>query len=223
MVGRAALNITGTNQTYFFFDNKYVKMHWTPGTVHEGIDYGPTEFVKEWASLKQTGFGWIDAILPIPGHDHRAYFFCGGEYARIEFTPSAPGDKVLGGVRSIDDWASLKKAGFSTVDAALRVPGTKDQAFFFSNDKYCRVSFQEGCGGDQLLDGPKPIKSGWGQIQFSTLDTLVPRHGSDKAFYAFSNSQYVQFNAGACGCDELISGPRNIPPFWPTLKQVGFY
>lgn len=223
MVGRAALNVTGTNQTYFFFDDKYVKIHWTPGTVREGIDYGPTEFAKEWASLKEAGFQWIDAILPIPGHDHRAYFFCGTQYARIEFTPSTPGDKILGGVRSIADWTSLKKAGFTHVDAALMVPGTKDQAFFFRDDQYCRVSFYEGYGGDQLLDGPKPITSGWSQIQFSSIDTVVPQHGSDKGAYAFSNSKYVHFNAGVGGCDELIAGPRNIPPFWPTLKQAGFY
>jgi hypothetical protein len=225
MVGRAATNITGTNQSYFFKGDKYVKYSWAPGSTDDSISYGPTEFVKEWASLKEAGFSQIDAILPIPGHDHRAYFFSGSKYARIEYIPGAPGDKILGGVRSIaDNWGSLKKAGFDHVDGALIVPGTTDQAYFFSGEKYCRVSFTEGTGTkDELLDGPKEITTGWSVIKLKSVDTIFPEPGSNKGTYAFSGSQYVRFNLVVGGYDELVTGPKDVAPYWPSLHKAGFY
>jgi len=225
MVGRAATNITGTKQTYFFKGNQYVKINFgTPGQTDDTIAYGPTEFVKEWASLKETGFSRIDAILPIPGHDHRAYFFSGSKYARIEYVPSAGGDKVLGGVRSIaENWASIKKAGFDHVDAALPVPGTTDQAYIFSDDQYARIRWTELKNDDELLDGPKPITTGWGKTGLNSFDTIIQVPGSDKDTYVFSYNQYSRINLVVGGNDELITGPKDVAPYWPSLKKAGFY
>ncbi|KAG8705679.1 hypothetical protein FRC08_001517 [Ceratobasidium sp. 394] len=224
MVGRAALNIANTNQSYFFKGDKYVKIHWTPGTTDDGISYGPTEFVKEWESLKETGFSKIDGILPIPGHDYRAYFFSGSKYARIEYVPGAPGDKILGGVRTISDsWLSLAKAGFDHVDGALMVPGTTDQAYIFSGEKYCRIRFTEGQINDELLDGPKAITTGWSVMKFKEIDTIIPRPGSENGAYVFSGDEYVQLKVVVGGYDDLVSGQRDVATYWPSLKKAGFY
>ncbi|KAG9080827.1 hypothetical protein FRC06_006118 [Ceratobasidium sp. 370] len=224
MVGRAALNITNTNQTYFFKGNKYVKIHWTPGTSDEGISFGPTEFVKQWESLKQTGFTQIDGIMPIPGHDHRAYFFSGSKYARIEYVPGAGGDKIIGSVTAISDgWPSLAKAGFDHVDGALIVPGTPNEAYIFSGEQYCRIRFTEGSTNDELLDGPKPITVGWSVMKFKEIDTIIPRPGSENGAYVFSGDQYVQLKVVVGGHDELVSGQRDVAPYWPSLKKAGFY
>ncbi|KAH7333831.1 Hemopexin-like domain-containing protein [Rhizoctonia solani] len=224
MTGRAATNITGTNQSYFFKGDKYVKIKWTPGTTDEEISYGPTEFVKEWASLKETGFTQIDAILPIPGHDHRAYFFSGDKYARIEYVPGGPGDKILGGVRSIaDNWASLKKAGFDSVDGALIVPGKTDEAYIFSGEKYARIKFTEGQTNDELLDGPKAITTGWSVTKFHSFDTIIPRPGNNQNTYIFSGDKYVQIKVNVGGYDDLISDQRDVAPYWPSLHKAGFY
>ncbi|KAG8740726.1 hypothetical protein FRC12_015899 [Ceratobasidium sp. 428] len=204
--------------------DKYVKIHWAPGTTDEGISYGPTEFVKEWASLKEAGFSQIDAILPIPGHDYRAYFFSGSKYARIEYVPGAPGDKILGGVRTISDgWPSLAKAGFNHVDGAFLVPGNPKEAYVFSGEKYVRIQFTEGQTNDELLDGPKAITTGWSVIKFKELDTILPRPGSDNGAYIFSGDKYVQVKVVVGGYDELISGQRDVAPYWPSLHQAGFY
>ncbi|CAE6347119.1 unnamed protein product [Rhizoctonia solani] len=224
MAGVAALNITGTNQSYFFQGDRYVKIKWTPGKTDDEISYGPTEFAKEWASLKEAGFYGVDAILPIPGHDHRAYFFSGDKYARIEYVPGAPGDKILGGVRPIKgNWLSVDKAGFESVDGALLVPGTTDQAYIFSGDKYIRIRFTEGKIDDELLDGPKPISVGWSKIGFESFDTIFPRPGSDNGAYIFSGDKYVQAKVVVGGYDELVSEPRDIGRYWPSLVKAGFY
>jgi hypothetical protein len=224
MVGRAALNITNTNQTYFFKGNKYVKIYWTPGTADEGISYGPTEFVKEWASLKDTGFLQVDAIMPIPGHDHRAYFFCGSQYARIEYVPGAGGDKIIGSVKSISDgWPSLAKAKFDHVDGALIVPGRSNEAYIFSGAKYCRIRFTEGQTNDELLDGPKAITTGWSVMKFKEVDTIIPHPTNNQNAYVFSGVKYAQIKVNVGGYDDLISGPRDVTPYWPSLEMAGFY
>ncbi|CAE6457647.1 unnamed protein product [Rhizoctonia solani] len=204
--------------------DKYVKIKWTPGTATEEISYGPTEFVKEWASLKETGFSQVDAILPIPGHDHRAYFFSGDKYARIEYVPGAPGDKILGGVRSIaDNWASLKKAGFDRVDSALPVPGKPNEAYFFSGIKYIRISYTEGAGGDQLLVGPTYITTGWSKTGFNQFDTTIPRPGNDGNAYIFSGDKYSQVRVNPSGTEEIIVDQHDVATSWKTLHKAGFY
>ncbi|KAF8601630.1 hypothetical protein BDV93DRAFT_495489 [Ceratobasidium sp. AG-I] len=224
MVGRAALNITNTDQTYFFKGDKYTKIKWTPGSTGDSVSYGPTEFVKEWASLKEAGFTQIDAILPIPGHDYRAYFFSGDKYARIEYVPGAPGDKILGGVRSIaDNWASIKKAGFDHIDGALAVPGKTNETYVFSGYRYARIRWAEGKNDDELLDGPKPITTGWGAIKLPSIDTIIPEPGSSKGTYAWSVDRYVRFNVVPGGSDELVAGPQEVAPYWPSLHKAGFY
>ncbi|KAF8706651.1 hypothetical protein RHS03_04792, partial [Rhizoctonia solani] len=224
MSGVAALNIAKSNETYFFQGDRYVKFKWTPGKTEDEITYGPTEFAKEWASLKEAGFGWVDAILPIPGHDHRAYFFSGDKYARIEYVPGAPGDKILGGVRPIKgNWLSLDKAGFSEVTAALPVPGHSNEAYIFSGDQYCRIKYTEGKIDDEVVDGPKPISVGWSKVGFTDFDTIFARPGSENGAYVFSGSEYSQIKVNVGGYDEIVSDKREIDQYWPALVKAGFY
>ncbi|CAE6424551.1 unnamed protein product [Rhizoctonia solani] len=224
MPGRAALNIPGTSESYWFKGDKYVKYKWTPGTTDDSISYGPTEFAKEWESLKEAGFSQIDGILPIPGQDRRAYFFSGDKYARIEYVVGAPGDKILGGVRSIaDSWPSLKKAGFNRVDGGLIVPGKTDEAYIFSGDQYVRIRFTEGQTNDELLDGPKAITTGWSVIKFQSIDTIIPNPKNNQNAYIFSGDKYVQIKVNVGGYDDLISDHRDVAPYWPGLHKAGFY
>ncbi|KAG8744277.1 hypothetical protein FRC10_010440 [Ceratobasidium sp. 414] len=224
MVGRAALNIYKTNQSYFFKGDKYVKIYWIPGsTQYEGVCHGPTEFASEWDSLRQAEFSQIDAILPIPGHQCRAYFFSGSKYARIEYCPGRA-DRILGGVRSISgSWPSITKAGFDHVDGALVLPGSSNEAYIFSGTKYCRIRFTEGETNDELIDGPYAISDGWKAATFKQIDTVIPRPGSSPGAYMFSGDKYAQIRVVVGGTDELVGGVRDVAPYWPSLEQAGFY
>ncbi|CAE6437405.1 unnamed protein product [Rhizoctonia solani] len=224
MPGRGACNIIDKGQSYFFKGDKYVKINWTPDKADSTIAYGPTEFVKDWPSLKEAGFDRVDAILPIFGYDYHAYFFCGDKYAHIEYVPDGTGDKILGGVRPIKgNWLSLDKAGFSSVDGALMLPGSKDKAYIFSGEQYCRIRFTEGQVNDELLDGPRPITLGWSGMKFSKIDTIIPRPGSDDGAYVFSDRKYVQLKVVVGGYSEPVSDPRDVAPYWPSLHKAGFY
>ncbi|KAG8739442.1 hypothetical protein FRC10_005614 [Ceratobasidium sp. 414] len=225
MVGRAALNIVGQNVTYFFNDDKYCKVSWTPDQGGDTVTFGPTETFKEWKTLKEAGFARIDAILPIPGNVNKAYFFCGSQYARIQFTPSSPEEKTIGGIHSITgSWGSLAKAGFERVDAAMIVPGTTDQAYFFSGNEFCRVRFKEAVSStDELLDGPHMIRDRWSGSGFQTIDTIVPSPTSAKHIYVFSGTKASRLILVPGGGVETDVGPSNAADYWPSLHKAGFY
>ncbi|KAG8736342.1 hypothetical protein FRC10_009416 [Ceratobasidium sp. 414] len=225
MVGRAALNIIDQSVSYFFKDDKYCKVSWKPDQGGDTVTYGPTEIFKEWKSLKEAGFARIDAILPIPGNVNKAYFFSGSQYARIQFTPASSDEQILGGVRSItDNWGSLAKAGFERVDAAMIVPGTTGQAYFFSGNEFCRVSFKEGVSSpDELLDGPHMIRDRWSGSGFRTIDTIVPHPTSANRVYIFSGDKASRVILVPGGGVDTDVGPSNAADYWPSLHKAGFY
>ncbi|KAG9126089.1 hypothetical protein FRC07_004932 [Ceratobasidium sp. 392] len=226
MVGRAALNALteGKNTTYFFHGDKYVKIAWTPGAGGDKVQYGPTETWNEWKTLKEAGFTHIDAILPIPGHANRAYFFCGDKYVRTEFTPGTSKEENVGRVHSISEWHSLKKAGFNHVDAALNVPGTTDQAYFFCGNKMARVSFKEGVGSpDELKEGPHMICDHWSGLGFHSIDTIIPHPTSNEHAYVFSGNQACRIVLLPGGGVDRDVGPKDAASYWPSLHQAGFY
>ncbi|KAG9121535.1 hypothetical protein FRC07_002456 [Ceratobasidium sp. 392] len=173
--GRAALNVPNTNETYFFHNNQYVKIQWTPGSSEgDKIIHGPASINKEWDALHKAGFKQVDAAFEI-GND-MAYVFSGKKYCRIRGT-----DQMIGEVRNITDgWPSLKEAKFDTVDAALHTPGHPDQAYFFSGNKYVRVEFQPGTTNDKIIDGPKSIHEGWPNMPFKHIDMALPHPHNDQ-------------------------------------------
>lgn len=54
-------------------------------------------------------------------------------------------DCIVDGPKNIiAEWASLKSAGFKTVDAILPNPLNREQAYFFRDDQYVLVHIQQG-------------------------------------------------------------------------------
>ncbi|QRV78184.1 hemopexin domain protein [Ceratobasidium sp. AG-Ba] len=228
MVGRAAVNFVsgGKNGAYFFDGDKYVRIEWTPGQYGDHITFGPTEFAKEWKSLREAKFSRIDAILPIPGHENRAYFFSGSQYARVQFTPGdGSKEETLGGVRSIrDNWVSLAKVGWDHLDAAMLVPGETNQAYFFSGNEYCRVSFKEGVAkSDELLEGPNLIRHHWPRLGLSQVDTTLPDPKAAEKVYGFSGSEAWRVKLIPGGGVDVLNGPTKASEYWQSLHKAGFY
>ncbi|QRV75854.1 hemopexin domain protein [Ceratobasidium sp. AG-Ba] len=225
MVGRGAINFTdrGHGVTYFFDNDKYVWCNWTPGKYDDNIGWGPTHW--DWVALIETKFPRVDAILPCPGEVNRGYFFCGDQYARIQFTPrDGKNQKLLGGVRPLSEWHSLVKAGFDRVDAAMIVPGTTDQAYFFSRNEFCRVSFKEGSAApDELLEGPFLIRERWPNLGFKTIDTIIPDPSSPNQAYVFSGDKAARIALVVGGGVDVKTGPMNAAEYWKSLHGAGFY
>ncbi|KAF8595870.1 hypothetical protein BDV93DRAFT_611192 [Ceratobasidium sp. AG-I] len=227
MVHRAALNIPGSNfDTYFFKDEKYVLVNWAPGG-HGTIVHGPAMFAKDSTALRETGFTSIDAILPIPDHSRKAYFFSGPEYALVDFFPNNSIEDRLLSLGTISaDWSSLREAGFDHVDGALPVPNSTKQAFVFSGNKYCRIKYPKDVeNSDELLEGPTNIVTGWNAMGFTSVDTIFPQPGTsgDRA-YVFSGDKCVRTQVTSYGQGAQSSGPYDLAAAWrDSLAKIGFY
>ncbi|KAK3313332.1 Hemopexin-like domain-containing protein [Apodospora peruviana] len=161
------------NQIYVFSGTSYVRIKFFPGTPDEKILNGPTSIVSGWASLDKAGFKSVDAVLPIMngGYEGQAYVFKGDQYVRVKVNPGVHrGDTITYGPASIkENWTSLAKVGFKTVDAVLSVSGAKgyeNQAYFFYGDEYVRVKVAPGVrGGDEITYGPAKIAENWKSLK----------------------------------------------------------
>jgi hypothetical protein len=224
MSGRAALNIEGLNQTYFFHGEQYIKAGWNPDSSEgQQILIGPVEYTSQWDSLRQASFKKIDAILPQP--DGIAYFFCGNNYARVKYVPGQRGDYIIGKAESIQEgWPALKIAGFDVIDAALVAPGRDHQAYFFSGEKYCRVNYTPGAKDDKLVDGPHTIARAWHSLPFSTVDTVFPNPKNKQNAYLFKEGRFVELelNVGS-RVDVIIIRETDASEKWPVLGEARFY
>ncbi|QRV83810.1 hemopexin domain protein [Ceratobasidium sp. AG-Ba] len=225
MNSRAVVNIPGNgyNHLYCFKGNKYAKIDWTIDYADQHVSSPPSEFTRDWASLEEVGFTHIDAILPTSGSEHKAYCFSGSRCVCIGFTPGGGEDRIYGSVLSITEgWKSLAKAGFDRVDAALLVPDSKDQAYFFNGGRYCRVAFREGMTSeDVLLDGPKPISEGWSAIPFSFIDGIFLEPRSSTKLCVFSGPKCAKVLITEDGRQTLVAGPTDIAHDWPSLRDAG--
>lgn len=71
-------------------------------------------------------------------------------------------------------WKSLSDAGFDTIDAAMSVPGGKDEAYLFRGTKYVRIDV----ANDKITYGPAKLVDEWPgltQAGFDSVDAAIPR------------------------------------------------
>lgn len=236
MVATAALNVpnsvtNGYYDTYFFQADKYVKVNWNPNSLNsDSLAYGPAKFADDSPALKATGFSYIDAVLPIPGNDQQAHFFSGNRHsmANLTLVPGSALNTPAGNtsVSISSGWPGLRSAGFdSGIDAALVVPNTTNQAFFFKGDKFCRISFNQGSTGNRLLDGPTDIATGWPALGLTYVDFLIPKPGGlATTAYVFSGPNYISTEVTATGGGRALTGARAVATYFGrSLVRAGFY
>lgn len=223
---RACFTVPETKDTYFFGGTQYAHI----GVAEDTVISGRKNICEEWQSLKQARFATVDAVMPVPSISGEAYFFCGKKYVRIEVKPNASGDRIVSGPFAISDqWASLREAGFETVDAVLPVAARQGQeAYMFSGSKYVRVGIKPGTLEDSLLAGPQDIDWGWKSLKkagFSTLDSALPVPGVQDDAYFFSGTYYarIKFHPTAYN-DELVgSGVSSTRENWKSLVETLIY
>ncbi|MFJ1213689.1 enterotoxin A family protein, partial [Burkholderia pyrrocinia] len=161
-VDAALTNPDDYREAYFFSGTKYVLVRVNPGTNSDYIVVGPKDIASEWPSLRTAGFTSVDAALTNPDDHREAYFFSGTKYVRVRVNPGTNSDYIVVGPKDIaSEWPSLRKAGFTSVDAALTNPDDNREAYFFSGTKYVRVRVNPGTNSDYIVVGPKDIASEW--------------------------------------------------------------
>ncbi|KAG9126156.1 hypothetical protein FRC07_004675 [Ceratobasidium sp. 392] len=152
-------------EAYFFARDEYALINAAPGTNSDWVINGPKKIASEWPSLKKAGCKTVDAVLPYPGVEKQAYFFCGSKYTVIKYAPGTTDDVIVHEPKDISaGWPSLSGIGFDVIDSALPNPAKKDEAYFFSGDQYVLVSFTPG-GGDKRVRGPRPVYREWASLR----------------------------------------------------------
>jgi hypothetical protein len=98
-------------------------------------------------------------------------------------------DYIVNGPKPIlDNWPSLKKAGFGRVDTILPNPASKDEAYFFSGSQYALINVKPGTSSvasrkviatmstiftgstdDYIVNGPKLVRTEWPSLKQSAF------------------------------------------------------
>jgi hypothetical protein len=167
------------------------------------------------------------SCFPVPGYSNEAYFFHGTKYARIRFVPSSPDEQIIFGPASVaHEWKTLARAGFTTIDAALPVPGHVNQVYFFSGTRYVRVEFTPGTPEERIVFGPANIADEWKALVkagFETVDAILPVPGHEGQAYFFSGNQYAKISfVPGTPTEDVQYGPASIVGEWKTLGKAGF-
>jgi hypothetical protein len=120
----------------------------------------PTKIANQWPSITEAGFTRLDAVAPVPGKNDKFYVFRGSQYIRIHVDAATLKDSMTEHrvARDIQTWSTIKNAGFTTIDAAMRVPAKDDPLYFFSGGKYLRCKLDMSSLSDTPYDsGPYEI------------------------------------------------------------------
>lgn len=215
----AAYHIPGRKEVYIWSGRQYARINFEPGGTAEHLESGPRSIASGWSTLAKKGFGRVDAVVPVPGQNDQLYVFWGGYYLKIKLDGNLNDTFVNNDARPIrDGWKALEKAGFDTVDAAMVVPGTTNQLYFFRGLNYIRMDNDK----DEILNGPSPIPSGWptlAQSGFDAVDAIFAHPEYDDIFYFFRGDRYARIKVDRTSRDDTIySAAKPISEGWKTLE-----
>ncbi|KAK4941072.1 hypothetical protein LTR66_014847 [Elasticomyces elasticus] len=206
---------------YVFKGDRYACIKVIPNTTIDQIVWGPKQYSQAWKSLVQAGFTMVDAVIPIPDGTGAIWVFSGLQYARINFKE----DKVVFGPASIaENFPSLVKAGFPTIDAILPTPGEPNHAYVFYKDRFARITLTPGKPESSIVNGPALIANHWPALVSSgihRLDAVIPAPGFPSDAYFFLGDKYVRLTVEPGKIQEkLVFGPASVVKHWPALKDL---
>lgn len=213
----AAYPLPGTSQVYIWSGRQYARIEFTPGGSEERLKAGPKSIRTGWKTFDESDFGRVDTVVSVPGSQDQVYVFFGGRYLKIKIDSYFNDTFVNNGPRTIPaGWKSLERAGFDTVDAAVRVPGTNNQLYFFRGLNYVRVDNST----DEIINGPSPISQGWPSITqagFDAVDAILPSPTGGDVYYVFRGDKYAKIKVDNSRNDTLFSATKLISSGWTTL------
>jgi hypothetical protein len=151
---------------YFFSGAQFIRVNrgeTGPGT----IDHGSPAPISDWG-WDDFGRHGIDAALY---SDDKCYFFAGERYIRVSRGDVDPGEVDDGYPAPISDWG-WGEFGRHGIDAALNSGAF---AYFFSGDRYIRVSRADDFGRGHVDEGyPAPISTwNWGSFGASGISAAL--------------------------------------------------
>ncbi|QCE05053.1 albumin-2-like [Vigna unguiculata] len=217
----AAFRSSKEYQVYFFMKNKYVRLHYTPGTYDDKILTNLRLISSGFPSLAGTPFAESGIDCSFDTEASEAYVFSGNHCAYIDYAPGTTNDKILVGPTTIAQmFPVLKNTVFADgIDSAFRSTRGKE-VYLFKGNEYCRIAYDT----KKLVGSIRNIGDGFpvlkGTIFESGIDACFASHTESEA-YLFKGEKYVRikFSPGAYD-DALVGDIRLILNGWPVLKGI---
>ncbi|KAL9324748.1 hypothetical protein ACSQ67_009605 [Phaseolus vulgaris] len=185
----SAFRSSRTNEVYFFFRNKYMRLYYTPGQPTRIDDKILTDLRwirDDFPSLKGTEFGAYGVRCSFDTEGNKAYIFCNKICAYIDYA----NDKILS-ISTIDRmFPVLENTLFDNcIDSAFRSSGGKE-VYLFKDNKYACIDY----GSKQLIGTIRNITDGFpvlkGTIFEDRIHACFASHKENQA-YLFKGENYV--------------------------------
>ncbi|KAI9930797.1 hypothetical protein MW887_011555 [Aspergillus wentii] len=207
----AAYRIPGSSHVMIWSATRYARIQCRAGDDDSMIS-GPLKIRDRWPSLNKSNIGRVDAVCPVPGNNRRIYVFSGAKYVKLELNPDTLVDTLATEPTPITDgWKTLGRAGFDRIDAAMVVPGTEDNIYFFRGKEWIDVSWT-----DQLISHGT-IAESWPSLkkaEFETVDAILKNE--DDTYYFFSGDRYARIRMKQDEDTLYDDGPYHISR-WNTF------
>ncbi|MFJ2899960.1 protein kinase [Streptomyces sp. NPDC087218] len=162
----AVLPVPGYDGEYWVFSGaRYIRIGIENETYNDSLLADP-EPLDDWADGFGLGSGspaGIDAMMPVPDEGAREFWvFSGNRYARYEPEGTGPEGRIVKDWQSLDDWGAsfaMHAAFRERIDAAVQVPGERNNYWIFSGGSYVEIRVADGGQGyaDELVHGPGPV------------------------------------------------------------------
>lgn len=202
----------GSTEYYVFAGRKFAIMeNETKGP--DRLKESPKDIRSYCPILSKTGWGSVDAAIPVPGSPSEFYFFHGDHYIRATLDKDL--QNTEGNIKDFKKWKGLVRAGFHTVDAGAVSDNNHDHMYFFSGTRCLKYSWSD----DKVIKEPTAITDTWPalkEVGFERVDAIFPSGDQKDIWYVFRGDQYVRikWNPGG-GNATLEAGPFSIAEqFW---------
>lgn len=196
------------HEALFFSGTKCAQVSYKVGEIDQ-LKIGPKNIQTLIKTDGTHKFGRVDAIVRVPGFNADFYVFCGARYLQLTF------DTALKGTSPTpiqDKWKTLAKHGFDRVDAAMVVPGSTKNIYFFRGKEWIDVSL------DDKLISYGTIEESWPsfvEAGFDTVDAILSNN--DDTYYVFSRARYACIRMEKD--KDVLVGPVHHISKWASLKN----
>ncbi|QCE05061.1 albumin-2-like [Vigna unguiculata] len=215
----AAIRSSRDHEVYFFMKNKYLRLHYAPGTYNDKILTNLRPVSSTFPALASKSFDVIDCAFDTEASE--AYVFSGNRCAYIDYAPGSAQDKILAGPTTIAEmFPALKNYVFADgIDAAFRSTQGKE-VYLFKGNLYCRIAYDTKKIIGRIYDIGDGFTVLKGTIFESGIDACFATHKDSQA-YLFKGDKYVRikFTPGSSN-DTLLGDIRPILDGWPVLRGI---
>ncbi|CAI7619998.1 unnamed protein product [Penicillium viridicatum] len=206
----AAYRIHDRTYAWFWSGTQYSRL-----TEKDQNMAGPYRVRDQWTCLANEDIGRVDAVCPVPGNEKRLLVFSGSNYVKLELDSKSLEARVETKLTPITTgWKTLGRAGWDRIDAAMVVPRSKENIYFFRGKEWIDVSW------DDTLVSHGTIAESWPSLveaKFETVDAILDNY--DGTYYFFSGDRYARIQMEEDN-DTLLGVPHLLKDQWSSLGWV---